>query len=172
MSKPITKEELATASATNFQRLKLCIASLPPESREKEFPSGSLNRSISDVLCHLYHWQLMFMDWYTIGQKGEKADMPAKGYTWKTLPLLNQKIQKEYRNFEVQEAWEMLEISHDKFQAIITSHSDEELFTKKKYLWTGSTSLGAYLISATASHYDWAFKVIKRQTKNYTGTKN
>jgi hypothetical protein len=37
----------------------------------------------------------------------------------------------------------------------------EELFTKKKYQWTGTTSLGAYLVSATSSHYDWGLKTIK-----------
>ena len=47
------------------------------------------------------------------------------------------------------------------FVDIIGKHSDEELFTKKKYQWTGTTSLGAYLIGSTSSHYDWALKTIK-----------
>lgn len=34
-----------------------------------------------------------------------------------------------------------------------------ELFTKRLYSWTGSTSLGAYLVSSTSSHYDWGKKV-------------
>ncbi|HOP45228.1 MAG TPA: ClbS/DfsB family four-helix bundle protein, partial [Flavobacteriales bacterium] len=38
----------------------------------------------------------------------------------------------------------------------------EELFEKKRYRWTGSTSLGAYLVSATSSHYDWALKLIQK----------
>ncbi|MEL6140134.1 MAG: ClbS/DfsB family four-helix bundle protein, partial [Bacteroidota bacterium] len=33
------------------------------------------------------------------------------------------------------------------------------------YAWTGTTSLGAYLISSTSSHYDWAYKLIKRCKK-------
>ncbi|MDR1911573.1 MAG: ClbS/DfsB family four-helix bundle protein, partial [Helicobacteraceae bacterium] len=37
----------------------------------------------------------------------------------------------------------------------------DELFTKNKYEWTGTTSLGSYLISATSSHYDWGLKTIK-----------
>lgn len=44
---------------------------------------------------------------------------------------------------------------------LVRKHTDEELFTKKKQGWTGTTSLGAYLISATSSHYDWALKTIK-----------
>jgi hypothetical protein len=42
------------------------------------------------------------------------------------------------------------------------THSDEELFEKKRYQWTGTTSLGSYLVSATSSHYEWALKLIKR----------
>jgi len=45
--------------------------------------------------------------------------------------------------------------------AIIEIHNDDELFTKKKYNWTGTTSLGSYFISATSSHYDWGFGTIK-----------
>jgi hypothetical protein len=44
---------------------------------------------------------------------------------------------------------------------LIQKHSDEELFTKKRYAWTGTTSLGAYMISATSSHYDWALKTMR-----------
>ena len=32
---------------------------------------------------------------------------------------------------------------------------------KKKYEWTGTTSLGSYFISATSSHYDWGLKTVK-----------
>ncbi len=50
-------------------------------------------------------------------------------------------------------------------QKLIEKHSDVELFEKKRYKWTGTTSLGAYLISSTSSHYDWAIKLIKRSMK-------
>ena len=55
--------------------------------------------------------------------------------------------------------------SFEKVFSIIEKHTDEELFTKKKYKWTGSTSLGSYLISATSSHYDWALKLMKKELK-------
>ncbi len=44
---------------------------------------------------------------------------------------------------------------------LIGKPTDEELFTNKCYGWTGSTSLGAYLVSATSSHYDWAIKTLR-----------
>jgi hypothetical protein len=37
----------------------------------------------------------------------------------------------------------------------LKTYTNDEQLTKKKYAWTGTTSLGAYLISATSSHYEW-----------------
>jgi hypothetical protein len=45
--------------------------------------------------------------------------------------------------------------------ALIEKHNDDELFSKKKYGFTGTTTLGAYFFYNTSSHYDWALKTIK-----------
>ena len=91
--------------------------------------------------------------------------MPAKGYTWKTTPDLNKWILEFYQNTSLDEAKYNLKDSFQKNQKIIENHTDDELFEKKRYKWTGTTSLGAYLISATSSHYDWALKLIKKAKK-------
>ncbi len=88
--------------------------------------------------------------------------MPAKGYTWETLPDLNREIWKKYQDVNLTEAKEMLQTSFDSVQEIIEKNAEEDLFTKKKYRWTGSTLLVAYLISATSSHYHWAYKLMKK----------
>lgn len=136
-----------------------------PEELNKEFPKGRLNRNIRDVLTHLHHWHILLLGWYKVGMKGGKPDMPAKGYTWKTLPDLNQIIWEDYQDTDVQKAKVLLKGSYKKVQALIDKHSEKELFEKKKYKWTGSTSLAAYLISNTSSHYDWAIKRIKKSMK-------
>jgi hypothetical protein len=46
--------------------------------------------------------------------------------------------------------------------AVIESNSDEDLFTKKRFPWTGSTSVGSYLVSTFASQYAWASKLIRK----------
>ena len=55
----------------------------------------------------------------------------------------------------------MFKKSHKETMALIEKHTDDELFSKKKYPWTGTTSLGAYFISNTSSHYNWGLKTIK-----------
>ena len=124
-----------------------------------------LNTNIRDVLGHLHHWHLLMLNWYKVGMSGEKPQMPAPGYTWKTVPDLNRVIQSRYANEDLWAIREVFSRSHYQVQSIINAHSNEELFEKKYYPWTGSTSLGAYLISATSSHYDWALKLIKKARK-------
>ena len=92
---------------------------------------------------------------------GQKPAIPAEDVTWQTLPKLNHRIYDQYKGTELGVSIELLMKSHKEIKRLIMKHSDEELFEKKRYPWTGTTSLGAYLISATSSHYDWALKTIK-----------
>ena len=162
MPRPKSKKELTELSQKNFKALNDYIDSFTDKEKSAEFPKGTMNRNIRDVLAHLHHWHLMFLEWYAVGMKGEKPDMPAKGYTWKDTPGLNRKIWKDYQGYKLENVREMLDKSFSDIQNIIRLHSDKELFEKKKYKWTGTTSLGAYLVSATSSHYDWALKLIKK----------
>ena len=165
MARPTNKKELQKLSRDNYSKLLAYINALPVPEQEHEFPPQTLNRNIRDVLAHLHAWHLMVLDWHKIGMAGQKPEIPAKGYSWKTTPQLNEVIQKRYSNIPLSETQSLLVHSFEQLQVIIENHTDEELFEKKRYKWTGSTSLGAYLISATSSHYDWALKLIKKSRK-------
>lgn len=162
MPRPTSQKDLLTLSHKNAKTLLDFIDQLPAAARFKDFPPGTLNRNIRDVLAHLHHWHLMMLDWYNVGMTGQKPDMPAKGYSWRNTSKLNQKIWAQYQNIGLEEIREDFERSYEAIQQLILTHDDAELFEKKRYKWTGSTSLGAYLISASSSHYDWAYKLIKR----------
>ncbi|MET2983824.1 ClbS/DfsB family four-helix bundle protein [Aureibaculum conchae] len=165
MPRPKTKAELLDLSQKNFRKLNDFVDSFSDQEQHTDFPKGTLNRNIRDVLAHLHHWHLMFLDWYKVGMSGENPDMPAKGYTWKTLPDLNRVIFEKYQDTNLETSRQLFNDSFNKIQKLIEKHTNEELFEKKRYKWTGTTSLGAYLISATSSHYDWAYKLIKKVKK-------
>lgn len=165
MPRPKTKDELVESSQENFRKLNEFINIFSEQEQHLEFPKGTLNRNIRDVLAHLHHWNLMTLGWYEVGMKGDKPKMPAEGYTWKTLPDLNKSIREQYKNEELKKVKTMFSDSFQKLQAVINAHSNEELFEKKRYPWTGTTSLGAYLISAASSHYEWALKLIRKAKK-------
>lgn len=64
----------------------------------------------------------------------------------------------KHQNTSYEETNTMLCESHKKVIALIESLTDEELFEKKHFPWTGTTNIGSYCISVTSSHYDWAMK--------------
>jgi hypothetical protein len=126
----------------------------------------TMNRNERDVLAHLHQWHLMMLQWHRVGMKGGKAEMPAPGFSWKDTPALNRQIWEDCQLEDLKSVQRQLRESYRKVYKLSESHSEEELFTKKRYPWTGSTSLGAYLISNTSSHYDWAFKLIRKMRKH------
>jgi hypothetical protein len=62
-------------------------------------------------------------------------------------------------------AKEMLKDSHNKVMTLIETFSNDELFARQSFEWTSSSTLGAYCVWATSSHYDWAMKKIKIHSK-------
>ena len=165
MARPATKQDLEFLAKENYQKLLSLIETLPERQREEAFPEGTMNRNIRDVIGHLYHWNLLFLSWYEVAMRGEKPKIPKEGYTFSDTPKLNREIWAECQKISLAEVLSKFEVTHNKVFQIIEKHTDEELFTKKKYHWTGSTSLGSYLVSATSSHYDWALKLIRKSIK-------
>ena len=163
MSRPTTKKELLELAEINFNKLLNFINELPDDIKTKSYNDvlNDRDKTVSDVICHLHEWHLMMGSWYKTGMSGKKPAIPAEGITWQTLPVLNRRIWEKYNGTELKEAIRLLKKSHKDMIALIQKHSDDELFSKKKYPWTGTTSLGAYLISSTSSHCDWGLKTIK-----------
>jgi hypothetical protein len=168
MPRPTNKKRLLEQSELNFNKLLEFIDGLPEKIKNGTYKNDELNgrdKTIADVICHLHEWHLMMENWYKVGMSGKKPAIPAEGYTFKILPTLNHKIWEKYKRTELKKSITMFKKSHKDVMALIEKHNDDELFTKKKYEWTGTTSLGSYFISATASHYDWGLKTVKRLKK-------
>jgi hypothetical protein len=96
---------------------------------------------------------------------GESKPFLPPPYTWKSYGEMNVGFWQKHQATTYEEAETMLRDSHAKVMALIESLSDEELFDKKHFSWTGTTNVGAYCISAAPSHYDWAMKKIKQWGK-------
>ncbi len=165
MPRPTTKQELLAQSHAQYAALGALIDGYSAADQQRAFKPGTMNRNIRDVLAHLHHWHLLMQEWYAVGMKGGKPEMPAKGYTWATTPELNRWIHGQYNAMPMKKVRALFDHSHAEVTSLIERHTDAELFTKRRYAWTGSTSLGAYLVSCTSSHYDWALKLIRKGLK-------
>ena len=163
MPRPTTKHDLLAAANEQFAKLWKLIDSMPQEMQTAQFIFEDRDRNLRDVLVHLHEWHKMMESWHFIGTlQGGSPDVPGKGYTWKTLPALNLEIWKKHQEVSLPAAKEMLRESHMRVLRHAEAHTNEELFSRNVYKWTKSSTLGAYFISATSSHYDWAMKKLKR----------
>lgn len=166
MARPTTKTDLLRMAEENYAALMDLVNSFSDAEREGTFPFEDRDRNVRDVLAHLYEWQVMMEIWYTDGMAGKTPVTPAPGYTWKTTPELNQVIWQKYQDTTLAEIEKMLAASHKKMLTMIEKHTNEELFARKQYGWTKTTTLGAYFVSATSSHYDWAIKKLKKYKRS------
>jgi hypothetical protein len=162
MPRPATKHDLLARSRAGHGALVALIDGLTPADRERPFAPGTMNRNIRDVLGHLHHWHRLLLGWYAVGMKGGQPAMPAAGYTWAATQELNRSIHARYDTMSLRSLRARFDRSHAEVMALVECHTEAELFTKRRYSWTGTTSLGAYTISATSSHYEWARKLIRK----------
>lgn len=162
MPRPKSKTQLLTAMDTERQSLQTMLKVLRGEALMTPFAFAHRDRSVRDVVGHLAAWHRLFLRWYSVGMSGGAPEMPSPGFTWKTTPQLNLKIHTECQSLTLQQVRRRFNESYRRIREIVVLHSDEELFARKRYSWTGSTSLGSYVVSATSAHYAWAHDLFRR----------
>lgn len=160
MVRPTSKTQLIEQTQNNYDRLQTQLQTLTPDEWTVAGVVGEW--SVKDVLAHLMAWQTMVLTWYTAGKRGENPKTPSEKYTWREIPALNQDIYETYRDVPLETIKQDFEATHTQILSTISEMTNDELFTPKIYKWTKSTTLGSYMTSATSSHYDWAYKEIRK----------
>lgn len=79
---------------------------------------------------------------------------------------MNVEFWEKHQGTTLEEAKEMLEKSHKEVMALAETFTNEELFSIGAFPWVGNAALGAYFVSNTSSHYDWAMKKLNLHRKN------
>lgn len=166
MPRPKTKDELISAGNENFNKLFNFINSMSEQEQNKTFSFEDRDRNIRDVLVHLTEWHQLLINWINTNQSGTTEPFLPEPYNWKTYPEMNVKIWERHQNTPYQKAIADLKESHARTMKLIDTFTNDELFVKKHYPWTGTTNLGSYCVSATSSHYEWAIKKIKKHQKS------
>ncbi|ETD23942.1 ClbS/DfsB family four-helix bundle protein [Helicobacter macacae] len=179
MPRPQNKDELIKAINAEFSKLCKIVDETPKDILNKDFinplPSNSRDKNARDVLIHLYEWQVMLQNFISnnLDFKGGKFTPKAEispflppPYNWHTYPKLNVEIWQKHQSTDFESALDLLESSHQSILSIAQKFSDNELFDKKHFAFTGTTNLGSYVISASCSHYAWAIKQLKSGLKH------
>jgi hypothetical protein len=165
MSRPTTKTDLIIAANEQFDKLWKLIDSMTDAQQNAPFSFEDRDKNVRDVLVHLYEWHQLLLNWVNANRKGEQKPFLPEPYNWKTYPAMNVEFWKKHQKTAYNDSKKMLKGSHEKVMDMVKTFSNDELFTKKHFTWTGTTNLGTYCVSATSSHYDWAMKKIKLHIK-------
>ena len=137
------------------------------EEKSADIVPNERDKNVRDVLVHLYEWHCLLLNWIQTNTNGKPAPFLPAPYNWKTYPQMNVAFWEKHQNTSYTDAEAMLKKTHKGVMAIIETFSNEDLFSKGAFDWTGTTTLGSYCVSATSSHYDWAIKDIKKALKKY-----
>lgn len=171
MPRPTNKDDLLKLSQENFDKLMKCADSMSEKARITPFDfSGEKSKTqahwkrdkdVKDVFVHLYEWHRLLINWVNSNMQGVDAKFLPEPYNWKTYGDMNMEFWEKHRNTSLSQARAMLEDSHEEVMALAEKLSNEELFTRGHFNWTGSSALGGYFVSNMSSHYDWGLKKLK-----------
>lgn len=174
MVKAKTKEELISFSEESWHKMCHLVDTLPLEAQTATFVFGQekgkeahwgRDKNIRDVFANLYEWQVLLQNFVKSNVSGKAQSFLPTPYTWKNYATMNQEFWKKHQATSYEEIKEKLAASHLSTIQLLQGFSDEELYTKQFYPWTGTTSLAQYFQSSLASHYDWALKKLRLHKK-------
>ncbi|MCL2753356.1 MAG: ClbS/DfsB family four-helix bundle protein [Defluviitaleaceae bacterium] len=178
MSRPTTKTDLIETANAQFDKLWKLIDSMTKEEQSATFNFGDdflqkqeaahwkRDKNLRDVLVHLHEWHQLLLNWVKFNQGGVSKPFIPEPYNFKTYGQMNIELWKKHQTIPLEQSKEMLKESHHKVMTLIEQCTNDELFAKKHFSWTGTSTLGSYCVSATSSHFDWAIKKIKKHIKS------
>ena len=167
MPRPTTKADLIQAANDQFAKLWTLIGEMSDKEKSADIVPNERDKNVRDVLAHLYEWHCLLLNWIRSNTNGNPVPFLSAPYNWKTYPQMNVVFWEKHQNTSYTDAETMLKKTHKEVMAIIETFSNDDLFSKGAFDWTGTTTLGSYCVSATSSHYDWAINDIKKALKKY-----
>jgi hypothetical protein len=175
MPRPGSKPDLIKAANEQFEKMLTLIDRMTEEEQLAPFTfeltksmkeaHWTRDKNLRDVLVHLYEWHQLLLSWIDSNQGGDTKPFLPEPYNWENYGDMNLELWKKHQSTPYETSKKMLCDSHTQVMELIEGFSNEELFEAGVLLWTGTSVIGAYCVSATASHYDWAMKKIKAHIK-------
>ena len=175
MARPQTKADLIEAAGQNYDKLLNLIGSMTDaeltttfdfsDDPKKKEAHWKRDKNVKDILVHLHEWHTLMLKWVENNRAGSRKPFLMEGYNWKTYGDMNVIFWENGQALTQNEALAQFQDSHQKIMQTIEEMTDNELFQKNAFDWTGGSTVGSYFVSVTSSHYDWAMKKIKAHKK-------
>ena len=157
MSKFTTKQELGDEVAKERRLLSELLAQIPDEQKLVEVTDGM---SVKDFLAHRAEWGRMMIGWYAEAKAGGSPAVPSERFKWNQLKELNAWIHDGFAEDSLPEVEQWFVDVQDLLDQMLEEITEEELFAKKYYAFTGKSDLATYVNASSASHYRSARRLI------------
>ena len=177
MPRPTTKQDLITAANDQFIKMWKLFDAMSEAEQNAAFNFGDTyngkeahwnrDENLRDVFGHLHEWHQLLLNWVRSNKSGVATPFLLAPYNWKSYGQMNVEFWEKHRATPLSAAIDMVKASHAEVMSLLEPLTNEELFTKGALPWTGTSTLGSYCVSATASHYEWAMKKMKAHRKTY-----
>ena len=162
MGKFTSKQQFVDEIVKERTKLQDLLDRIPAEDKLSEVTDGM---SVKDFLAHRTEWGRMMIRWLHEAREGRTPAVPTERFKWNQLKELNAEIHDRFELMPLDQVEREFDSVHDRLLRLVRSTTEDELFTKQYYTFTGSSDLVTYLNSATASHYRSARRHIQRWWK-------
>lgn len=161
MGKRLPKKQLLVEISKEKEALDALLRKLTPAQMcERGVTPGGW--SVKDMLAHILGWQQRLLGWHATELRGETAQVPAPGLTWRDLKKFNQMIYEEHRDRSLKPVLRDYDAFHHKMLELIERTPEKEFLTPRLCAWMGPTwTLSDWCRAETAAHYHWAQKWIR-----------
>ena len=150
MSRFTTKQELVDDIAKERRLLAELLAQIPDEQKLVEVIDGM---SVKDFLADRAEWGRMVIGWYTEAKAGCTPAVPSERFKWNQQKELNAWIHDRFADIGLQEVEQDFADVQDLLDQMLEEITEDELFAKKYYAFTGKSDLATYVNASTTAHY-------------------
>ena len=108
--------------------------------------------SAKDVVAHITAWEQRLLSWLAMAGRGETPQIPAPGYTWDDMDLLNEQTYYEYRHYSLEAVMASYRASLGLMFAALERLTDDDL-NAAYFGPAGTAALWKYFAGCTYEHY-------------------
>lgn len=169
MAQPQDKNGLIEAAQEQYQALiqiieetgtELLKTPFEVEDKPSKCATFQQGENVKDLLVHIYEWQRLQSAFVDNIRKGTPKDFIPEPYrkNYKEMDAANWE---KHRNTPLETMISLLKDSHQEMIQLMESFTEEQLFGKKVFKVTYTTTMAAYFSSVTTTPYSQSLKKIK-----------
>ena len=160
---PKSRDELINIIQINFDKLISDLDDYGPKVSKLKTEN---NWTVKELLGIRAWWTSAVVKWVRDGKKGKHPVTPAKGYSWKETPRLNDDIANERKKDSYEAIRKKLKREHTVLLKTTDSLSEHELMNQGVFEWAGDKwPVSRWLSVNTARQYTTARKFVRKAIK-------